>query len=305
LINKLYVIAGPTAIGKSDFAIELARKINGVIINADSMQVYNNLHILTARPSSEDIKKIDHYLYGYVEGSERYNVAKWCNEASKKINTCFKKGLVPILVGGTGMYIDTLINGLTDIPSIPEEIKLLSKKILIEDGKESLINKIKNFDEASLININLNDNMRLRRIWEVFTSTKKTFSEWKKQKNKIFISNYDLKILLFLPDRKKNYEIVNLRFKKMIEDGAIDEVKKLIKLNLNNSLPVMRAHGVPEIKNFLEKKITIEECIVRSQQVTRNYVKRQHTWWNSSNLQILQKFDKFPVEIDAKLVKID
>ena len=305
MINKLYVIAGPTAIGKSDFAIELARKINGVIINADSMQVYNNLHILTARPSSEDIKKIDHYLYGYVEGSERYNVAKWCNEASKKINTCFKKGLVPILVGGTGMYIDTLINGLTDIPSIPEEIKLLSKKILIEDGKESLINKIKNFDEASLININLNDNMRLRRIWEVFTSTKKTFSEWKKQKNKIFISNYDLKILLFLPDRKKNYEIVNLRFKKMIEDGAIDEVKKLIKLNLNNSLPVMRAHGVPEIKNFLEKKITIEECIVRSQQVTRNYVKRQHTWWNSSNLQILQKFDKFPVEIDAKLVKID
>ena len=305
MINKLYVIAGPTAIGKSDFAIELARKINGVIINADSMQVYNNLHILTARPSSEDIKKIDHYLYGYVEGSERYNVEKWCNEASKKINTCFKKGLVPILVGGTGMYIDTLINGLTDIPSIPEEIKLLSKKILIEDGKESLINKIKNFDEASLININLNDNMRLRRIWEVFTSTKKTFSEWKKQKNKIFISNYDLKILLFLPDRKKNYEIVNLRFKKMIEDGAIDEVKKLIKLNLNNSLPVMRAHGVPEIKNFLEKKITIEECIVRSQQVTRNYVKRQHTWWNSSNLQILQKFDKFPVEIDAKLVKID
>ena len=305
MINKLYVIAGPTAIGKSDFAIELARKINGVIINADSMQVYNNLHILTARPSSEDIKKIDHYLYGYVEGSERYNVAKWCNEASKKINTCFKKGLVPILVGGTGMYIDTLINGLTDIPSIPEEIKLLSKKILIEDGKESLINKIKNFDEASLININLNDNMRLRRIWEVFTSTKKTFSEWKKQKNKIFINNYDLKILLFLPDRKKNYEIVNLRFKKMIEDGAIDEVKKLIKLNLNNSLPVMRAHGVPEIKNFLEKKITIEECIVRSQQVTRNYVKRQHTWWNSSNLQILQKFDKFPVEIDAKLVKID
>ncbi len=305
MINKLFVIAGPTAIGKSEFAIKLAKKINGVIINADSMQVYNNLRILTARPTPKDMEIIDHFLYGYVEGSERYNVEKWCIKASKKINTCFEVGLVPILVGGTGMYIDTLINGITDIPSIPEDIKLLSEKILIENGKEFLIKKIKNFDEESLININMNDTIRLRRIWEVFKSTKKTYSEWKIQKNKIFINNYDSRILLFLPDRKKNYDIVNLRFKKMIDEGAIDEVKKLIKLNLNNSLPVMRAHGVPEIKNFLKKNITLEECISRSQQVTRNYVKRQHTWWNSSKLQILQKFDNFPYEIDVKSLKID
>ena len=305
MINTVYVIAGPTATGKSDLSIFLAKKINGVVINSDSMQVYENLEILTARPSLIEMKNIDHHLYGFIDGRERYNVERWCNDATEIIKKTSAKNLTPILVGGTGLYINTLINGLVDLPSIPESIKIESEKILQEFGKDFLINQIKNVDPESLNEINHNDTVRLRRIWEVFESTGKKFSEWKLNKNKKFITDYKFKILLFLPDREKNYQVVNSRFVKMMKSGAVEEVKKLLELNLNDSLPVMRAHGVPEIKKYLANESTLEECINKGQQVTRNYVKRQHTWWNSSNLEIFQKFDKFPSEIDINSIKID
>ena len=305
MINTVYVIAGPTATGKSDLSISLAKKISGAVINSDSMQVYENLEILTARPTLSEMKNINHHLYGFVDGRERYNVERWCNDASEIIKKTSAKNLTPILVGGTGLYINTLINGLVDLPSIPESIKIESEKILQEFGKDFLINQIKNVDPESLNEINHNDTVRLRRIWEVFESTGKKFSEWKLNKNKKFITDYKFKILLFLPDREKNYQVVNSRFVKMMKSGAVEEVKKLLELNLNDSLPVMRAHGVPEIKKYLANESTLEECISKGQQVTRNYVKRQHTWWNSSNLEIFQKFDKFPSEIDINSIKID
>ena len=305
MINTVYVIAGPTATGKSDLSISLAKKISGAVINSDSMQVYENLEILTARPTLSEMKNINHHLYGFVDGRERYNVERWCNDATEIIKKTSAKNLTPILVGGTGLYINTLINGLVDLPSIPESIKIESEKILQEFGKDFLINQIKNVDPESLNEINHNDTVRLRRIWEVFESTGKKFSEWKLNKNKKFITDYKFKILLFLPDREKNYQVVNSRFVKMMKSGAVEEVKKLLELNLNDSLPVMRAHGVPEIKKYLANESTLEECISKGQQVTRNYVKRQHTWWNSSNLEIFQKFDKFPSEIDLNSIKID
>jgi len=305
LINTVYVIAGPTATGKSDLSISLAKKISGAVINSDSMQVYENLEILTARPTLSEMKNINHHLYGFVDGRERYNVERWCKDATEIIKKTSAKNLTPILVGGTGLYINTLINGLVDLPSIPESIKIESEKILQEFGKDFLINQIKNVDPESLNEINHNDTVRLRRIWEVFESTGKKFSEWKLNKNKKFITDYKFKILLFLPDREKNYQVVNSRFVKMMKSGAVEEVKKLLELNLNDSLPVMRAHGVPEIKKYLANESTLEECINKGQQVTRNYVKRQHTWWNSSNLEIFQKFDKFPSEIDINSIKID
>ena len=305
MINTVYVIAGPTATGKSDLSISLANKVNGAVINSDSMQVYKNLEILTARPSISEMKNIDHHLYGYVDGEDRYNVERWCNDAAAVIKKTSANNLTPILVGGTGLYINTLINGLIDVPSIPELIKIESEKILQEFGKDFLINQIKNIDPKSLEEINHNDAVRLRRIWEIFESTGKKFSEWKLNKNKKFITNYNIKILLFLPDREKNYQVVNSRFVNMMNRGGVEEVKKLLELNLHNSLPIMRAHGVPEIMKYLANEINLEECINKGQQVTRNYVKRQHTWWNSSNLEIFQKFDKFPSEIDLNSIKID
>ncbi len=300
---SFYIIAGPTAIGKSEFAINLAKKINGNIINADSMQVYKDLEILTARPSNQDTKIIDHHLYGYVRANERYNVEKWCNDARDKIIESQKNNVVPILVGGTGLYIDKLINGISDIPQIPEYLKLDSENLIKKKGLNYLCSLIKEFDSISLSKINPNDSIRLKRIWEVYTHTGKALSEWNESEPKLFLKDIKYKLILFLPDRIKNYKKVNMRFISMLEKGAIDEVKNLLNLNLNISLPIMRAHGVPEITQLLEKKIDEESCIEKGQQVTRNYVKRQHTWWKASKLQIFKQFSQFPEEIDINAIK--
>ena len=302
--NTIYFITGPTASGKSKFAIDLSKKIKGEIVNADSMQIYKELKIITARPSQLDNKKIKHHLYGYVDGSNRYNVEKWCQDASQVIKSLNKKNINPIFVGGTGLYIDTLINGIASIPSVPESIRNDSKNLLEKVGKEEFYKIVKKIDEDSIKLIFPNDIQRLRRIWEVFNYTNKKFSEWKKNKNKKFITSLDYKIFLFLPDRKKNYERVNKRVLTMIKSGAIEEIEKLLKLNYNKDLPIMRAHGVPEISAYLKNKITLEDCIKKIQLVTRHYVKRQNTWWNSSNLQIFKKIKEFPDNLDKNFLNL-
>ena len=300
----LYFITGPTAIGKSSLAIRLAEKINGVIINADSMQVYSNLKILTARPSKTDHEKIKHELYGYIEGSKRYSVAIWCRDILKIINYNIKNKIPSIIVGGTGMYIDSLLNGLIDMPTISEKYKKQSRDLLNEIGLDNFKKIVIKIDKEALNNISINDTTRFRRIWEVYKSTGITFSQWKKKQNKKFLKNPIYNIYLFIPPREKIYQNVNIRFTRMIKEGAIDEVKKLISLKLDTSFPIMRAHGVPEISNFLKNQSSLEECIDKSQQVTRNYVKRQLTWWRSSSLRIHQVFDQFPKEINENLIKI-
>ena len=304
LNQTLYFIAGPTCIGKSSLAIRLAKKINGVIINSDSMQVYSNLNILSARPSKKDLLEIKHELYGYVDAAVRYNVSNWCNDVLKIIKNNEENNLPSIIVGGSGMYIDSLLNGLIPIPPIPEKYKNDSLSLLNEVGTKKFTEIINKFDSESLSKISLQDSSRMRRIWEVYQSTGKKYSYWINKKNKIFLKNFSNKIFLFIPPRDDIYKKINLRFNTMINEGAIEEVKKLISLNLDVSLPIMKAHGVPEITNYLCGKIDLEECIKKSQQVTRNYAKRQLTWWRSSRLSINKVFDQFPNEIDEKLIKI-
>ncbi len=304
LNQTLYFIAGPTCIGKSSLAIRLAKKINGVIINADSMQVYSNLNILTARPSKKDLIEIKHELYGYVDAAVRYNVSNWCNDVLKIIKNNENNNFPSIIVGGSGMYIDSLLNGLIPIPPIPEKYKNDSLSLLNEIGTKKFTEIINKFDSESLSKISLQDSSRMRRVWEVYQSTGKKYSYWINKKNKIFLKNFSNKIFLFIPPRDEIYKKINSRFDTMINEGAIEEVEKLISLNLDVSLPIMKAHGVPEITNYLCGKIDLEECIKKSQQVTRNYAKRQLTWWRSSRLSINKVFDQFPNEIDEKLIKI-
>ena len=296
--NSIFFITGPTGIGKSDLAIKLSKEINGEIINADSMQIYKELKVITARPTNIDIKLIKHHLYGYVSGSERYNVEKWCNDAKNIIESLFKNNVTPIFVGGTGLYIDTLINGITSIPSIPESLKKESNNLFDKIGLDNFFDLIKKIDINAVNNISKNDTQRLKRIWEVYKFTGKKFSLWKDNKNKKFLDNIEYKIILFLPDRTKNYNRVNKRVESMIENGAVHEIENLLKYNYSSKLPIMRAHGVPEISSYLQKKVTLEECIDNIQLVTRHYVKRQNTWWKSSNLQFYKKFNEFPDEID-------
>ena len=299
-----YFICAPTGTGKSALALRLAKKIGGTIVNADSMQVYSNLEVLTARPSKSDHKQVEHLLYGYVDGSERYNVSKWCNDISSIVQKYKEKKIPLIIVGGTGMYINSLIKGIIEMPVINETFKRKSYNLLQEIGLENFIKKINKFDSESLQKISLNDTSRIRRIWEVYNSTGLSFSYWKNKQNKKYIKDFKYKIILFLPPRLNIYQNVNKRFNKMLTNGAIEEVEKLINLKLDKSLPIMRAHGVPEISNFLNKIYSLEECNVKGQQVTRNYVKRQLTWWRSSTLPIQQVFNEFPNEIDENMIKI-
>jgi len=298
LNKKIYFITGPTAIGKSKFALNLSKEINGEIINADSMQIYKELKVLTARPSSHDNKKIQHHLYGYVNGNERFNVEKWCLDAVNTINILNKKNITPVFVGGTGLYIETLIKGITPIPTIPEKIKEASNKLFEDLGVNDFHELVYKLDPESVRKISKNDSQRLKRIWEVHNYTNIKFSSWQKKENKNFLKSADFKIIIFLPDRKKNYDRVDERVLKMMTNGAIEEVKKLINLNYEKTLPIMKAHGVPEIISLLEKSISLEECIEKIQLVTRHYVKRQNTWWKSTKLPIHEKFNQFPDEID-------
>jgi tRNA dimethylallyltransferase len=304
LNSSCYFICAPTATGKSSLAIRLAKKIGGKIVNADSMQVYSNLKILTARPSKADNEIVDHLLYGYVNGSERYNVAKWCRDISNIIYKHQKNSTPLVIVGGTGMYIQSLINGIIDMPIIDEKFKKKSHAVLEKIGLDNFIKEIMIYDPESLKNISFNDNSRIRRVWEVYNSTGTSLSHWKKKHNKKYVSDFNYKILLFKPLREKIYQNINFRFKKMLNNGAIDEVQNLLNLNLDTSLPIMRAHGVPEISNYLNKKYTLEECINMGQQVTRNYAKRQLSWWRGSTLTIDQVFDEFPDDFDENLIKI-
>lgn len=302
--KDFYFIAGPTAIGKSSLAMRLAKKINGIILNADSMQVYSNLEILTARPSKKDHELVEHHLYGYIDGSERYNVAKWCNDISKIIYEKKKQKIPIVIVGGTGMYVNSLLNGIIDLPPIPEIYKRKSEDLLLKIGINNFVKLIMNFDPIALEKISLNDKSRIKRIWEVYMSTGISYSEFINQENKNYINDLLYSIFLFIPSREKIYENVNIRFDKMIKNGCIDEVQNLVKLELDMSLPIMRAHGVPEISNYLNKKTSLEESTDKSKQVTRNYVKRQLTWWRSSRLPIQQVFNQFPNEIDENLIII-
>ena len=268
------------------------------------MQIYSNVRIITARPSDKDQVKTKHMLYGYIDGSERYNVAKWCEDIVEIIKLNEKNNQPSIVVGGTGMYIDSLINGLIDLPKISEEYKKESEQVLNKIGIDKFLKQISEFDPISLQKISTNDLSRVRRIWEIYKSTGFTYNYWKGKKNKLFLDNFSFNLILFKPQKDQIYKNVNDRFQKMIHDGAIEEVKNFIKLNLDQSLPLMRAHGVPEITNYLNEKISLSDCIAKGQQVTRNYVKRQLTWWRSSTLSIHQEFDQFPNEIDENLIKI-
>ena len=293
-------ISGPTAIGKSELALNIAKEHSGEIINADSMQVYADLNILTARPSDVDNKIAPHHLYGHIKGDYRYNVDKWCNETMSIINKNNKKNILSIIVGGTGFYIETLLNGIADIPEVSEEYKQQSNKLLLELGLEKFYRLVYDIDNISCEKTSKNDSQRLKRIWEVYKSTGRTLSEWITTNHKNYFNDSNYLIYLFIPDREEIYKKVDTRFLKMINNGAIDEVKRLLLLNLDSSLPVMKAHGVPEISKYLSGSLNLKECIAKGQQATRNYVKRQITWWNSSNLNNITIFKLFPSNLDSE-----
>ena len=277
LKSKIILIYGPTASGKSDFAIKLAKKINGEIINADSMQVYKELKILTARPLKNDLKKIKHHLYGFQNSKMDFSTGDWLKIAIKKINEIKNKKKIPILVGGTGLYFKALTEGLVEITAIPNKfrnkIRLLQKSI----GQEKFYKKLLKLDPAIINHIKSTDVQRSIRAYEVELFTKKSITEWYKSTKSKFKKKEFLKLYIDYP-RPKLIEKINLRVRQMLDMGAVLEVKNFLKLKISKNKSVSKAIGVVEIKDLIKKKINEDEVIEKISIKTRQYAKRQATW---------------------------
>ena len=278
--NKpIVIIAGPTASGKSSFAIELAKLLNGTIINFDSMQVYSDLSILTARPNENDLSLVPHKLYGFISGSVRCTSIFWRNQAVKEIKKVFSIDRVPILVGGTGLYIKTLIDGITDIPASLTKYTNKAENLYKEIGNKNFHNLVKKIDPIISEKIEINDYQRLIRAYTVWIQTKKTLSEWQKNDSmsKKIYNNF-LKIKL-VPERKYLRENIKNRFIEMIDAGVIDEVKSISKYDM--SLPIMKAHGLREILEYIEGKKQLNTVVEEATNQINQYAKRQDTWFRN------------------------
>ena len=298
LKSKIILVYGPTASGKSEFAVRLAKKLDGEIINADSMQVYKELKILSARPMLKDYKKIKHHLYGSISAKKNFSTGDWLKLVNIKINDVKKRNKTPILVGGTGLYFKALIEGLTKIPNIPmifrKEIRSLYKKI----GPKKFFLKLVKLDPLVKDRINPSDSHRVIRAFEIKSFTKKSMYEWFKNTKSNYKDDVFYKIYIDYP-RNELLKRINVRVRNMIKRGAILEVKRFIKLEISKSKSANKAIGINEIKEYLTKKIEIDDVIEKISVKTRQYAKRQTTWgrgnmsdWIKINPNSLNKFLK-------------
>ncbi len=275
--SKIILISGPTASGKSSFAIKLAKKINGEIINADSMQVYKQLKILSARPDPKKYKKIRHHLYGFQDVTKNFSTGNWLKLVFKKIEEIKKRKKTPILVGGTGLYFKALTDGLVKIPNIPIKIRNQIRAQQLKIGQNRFFKKLLKIDPVSKNKINPTDTHRSIRAYEVKTYTQKSIHEWYKNTKSNFKQSDFFKIYIDFP-RTELIEKINVRSKEIVENGAIKEVKNFLKLKVRKDKSVNKAIGINEIRQYLNNKKELEEIIENISIKTRQYAKRQSTW---------------------------
>ena len=278
--SKIILISGPTASGKSNFAVKLAKKVQGEIINADSMQVYKKLKILTARPNKIEQKNIKHHLYGVVDLNKKFSTGEWLKIAIKKIKEIKKRKKIPILVGGTGLYFQSLIDGLVKIPEIPikfrNKIRLMQKK----EGQRKFYKELLRIDPMAKNKFDQNDTHRTIRAFEIKSFTKISMYEWLTKTKSEFKDEEFLKLYIDFK-REDLIKRISLRSIKMIEEGAINEVKKFIKLKIKKDLNVNRVIGIDELTQHLDKKIKLVQARELISIKTRQYAKRQATWARS------------------------
>jgi tRNA dimethylallyltransferase len=275
-MQKIILIAGPTGSGKSEIALKLAKKINGEIINTDSMQVYKEIKILSARP--ESYSNVSHYLYGNTSVKKNFSAGEWLKKVKLNLNKIIKKKKQPIFVGGTGLYFKLLTEGISNIPKIPDSIRTKARKLNAKLGNDEFYDLLIKLDPLIHNRIKKNDTHRLIRAYEVVTFTKKSLIDWQK-KNKNYFSNYHFVKIFINPENSFLQKLLRLRLKKMFELGAVNEVKKFLKLKINKSLPANKILGIEEIKKYLDKKIPLEQAFEETFIRTRRYVKRQRTWF--------------------------
>jgi tRNA dimethylallyltransferase len=269
------LIAGPTASGKSALALRLAEQVGGVIVNADSAQIYRDLPILSAAPGPDELSRAEHRLYAVLDGASPCSAADWARMVRSEITEIHSSGRLPILVGGTGLYLRTLLDGIAPVPPIDPAIRRRIRETSVDENRAQLLE----IDPEAANRLNPADTTRIARALEVALSTGRTLAAWQEDREGGISGQIDLKPLILLPPRDWLYQRCDERFDRMMEQGAAGEVQRLLDRKLDPALPVMRAIGVREIASWLGGSITRDEAIAAGQQATRRYAKRQYTWF--------------------------
>jgi tRNA dimethylallyltransferase len=277
-VNEAILIAGPTASGKSAAALALATHLGGTVINADSMQVYRELDVLTARPDSEVMARVPHGLYGTVPAAEAYSVGRWLEDAAACMAEAKREGRVPILVGGTGLYFKALLEGLSPVPDISSETRSFWRAQAESLGPEGLYGALQARDPVMAARLSPSDPQRVVRALEVIESTGVSLAEWQETAGAPVLRSDAVRKLVIAPEREPLYAAIDARFDRMIAAGALDEVRALVALHLDPGLPAMRAHGVRELTAYLAGAMTLEESVTKAKTESRRYAKRQMTW---------------------------
>ncbi len=284
-MKRALFIAGPTASGKSALSLRLAEDLNGVIINSDSMQVYRDLRVITARPGKEEEAQAPHRLYGFLDGAEVCSAAFWAERAVAEIEAAWQGGQTPIIIGGTGMYFKVLLDGIATIPDIPHDIRQMIRTRCAEEGSEMLHGELVAVDAATAERLAPGDSQRICRALEVYHATGKPISMWQADTKPGPMKPCDdrgqvVKLVLD-PPREVLYERCDRRFDAMLEQGALDEVRTLMARGLDRSLPVMRSLGVPQLIAYLDGSLLFDEAREDAKMQTRRFAKRQLTWFRN------------------------
>lgn len=275
------LITGPTASGKSAFAMEMAKRHDGVVINADSMQVYDTLHVLTARPFEQEMQGIPHHLYGHVPASQLYSTGEWFRDAVKLLQAVRGEGRIPVFVGGTGLYFKALTGGLSDMPSVPIAIRGDVRKRLQEEGAEALHAVLSQRDPETAETLRPGDGQRIARALEIFEATGQSIRVFQAQQGLVAIDPEKALKVVVLPERDGLRQRIDRRFAQMLDGGAVEEVEALLSLDLTAEMPAMKAIGVPQIAAMLAGTMTRAEVIETASAATRQYAKRQMTWFRN------------------------
>ena len=280
-MSTVILIAGPTASGKSALALTLAEKLNGEVVNADSMQVYRDLRIITARPTPQEEQRVPHRLYGHVDAAENYSVGRWCADAAATLAAAQQAGRPAIVIGGTGLYFNALTRGIAAVPPIPPDIREQVRGRLLSEGAPALHADLAARDPAGAARLRPGDRSRVTRALEVVLATGRSFYDWHDVNKPPTIDLARVAKVFLMPDRDDLLKRIDARFDAMMAAGALDEVRALAARNLNPSLPAMKAHGVPWLIRHLKGGIELSEAVEGGKRDTRQYTKRQATWFRN------------------------
>ena len=280
-MTEAVLIAGPTASGKSALAMRLAERLGGTVVNADSMQVYRDLRIITARPSRAEEERVPHRLFGHVDAAENYSVGRWCRDVAVVLDEVRGAGRMPILVGGTGLYFKALTSGLAAVPAIPDDVRATVRARIAAEGAPALHAELMQRDPATAGRLMVNDRSRISRALEVVLATGRPLSDWHRDGLPPLIAA-DKAVKLFITcEREELVRRIETRFHAMLAAGALDEVRALAARKLDPLLPAMKAHGVPWLIRHLHGEISLEEAAEGGIMDTRRYAKRQVTWFRN------------------------